>query len=76
VFQGVDGVEAAHSVRGIQDVVITAKPGQMLHPLPEGASYLGFIFARASTPNSVEAALRRAHGRLNFMLTTALPVVR
>ena len=76
VFQGVDGVEEARSVRGIEDVVITAKPGQMLEPLPEGASYLGFIFARASTPESAEVALRCAHGRLKFLLSTALPVVR
>ena len=34
-------------VPGIDDVVITAKPDQLLVPLPEGASYLGFIFARA-----------------------------
>jgi biotin carboxylase len=76
VFQGAEGVEKARSIRGIEDVVITAKPGQMLEPLPEGASYLGFIFARASSPGFAEAALRRAHGRLNFLLSAALPVVR
>ena len=36
-------------------VVITAQPGQRLLTLPEGASYLGFIFARAETPRQVEA---------------------
>jgi hypothetical protein len=34
----------------IEDVRITAKSDQMLIPLPEGASYLGFIFARADDP--------------------------
>ena len=31
-------------VTGIEDVIITAKEGQMMLPLPEGASYLGFHF--------------------------------
>jgi len=44
--------------------------------LPEGASYLGFIFARGETPDCVELALRQAHGCLSFEIATALPVVR
>ena len=44
---------------GIEDVIITAKQGQKLVPLPEGASYLGFIFARGESPDAVEQALRR-----------------
>jgi hypothetical protein len=36
----------------------------MLIPLPEGASYLGFIFARADDPGAAVAALRAAHERL------------
>ena len=50
--------ERARSEAGIEDVIITAKQGQKLIPLPEGASYLGFIFARAETPDAVEQALR------------------
>ncbi len=46
---------------GIEDVIVTAKQGQKLIPLPEGASYLGFIFARAETPDAVEQALRTSH---------------
>ena len=60
------GVEAAGAVRHVEDVVITAHPGQELIPLPEGWQYLGFIFARAETPEDVEAALRTAHARLDF----------
>jgi hypothetical protein len=37
-----------------------------LVPLPEGDSYLGFIFARGETPDAVEAALRSAHAHLRF----------
>jgi hypothetical protein len=43
--------------------------------LPEGSSYLGFIFARAETPELVEAALRTAHAALEFDIATELPVI-
>jgi biotin carboxylase len=76
VFLGVDGVDAARQVPGVEDLVITAKEGQMLVPLPEGASYAGFIFARGASPELVDRALRAAHSQLNFQLQTALPVVR
>jgi biotin carboxylase len=61
---GVTGVEAAQAVPGIESVEITARPNYPLVPLPEGESYLGFIFARAETPAAVEAALRQAHAAL------------
>jgi hypothetical protein len=72
VYKGVDGIEAARAVPGIDDVRITAKADQQLVPLPEGNSYLGFIFARASTAADVEAALRAAHGRLLFKVDPSL----
>jgi hypothetical protein len=40
----------------------------MLVPLPEGKSYLGFIFARAEEPHDVDRALREAHARLHFVV--------
>jgi hypothetical protein len=49
-------------------VAITAHPGQDLVPLPEGASYPGFIFASGESPKGVEAALREAHRRLEFVM--------
>lgn len=75
IYAGVDGIEAARAVEAIEDVIITAKQGQKLVPLPEGNSYLGFIFARADSPQRVEQALRAAHARLRFEIATALPVV-
>ena len=72
IYKGVDGVEAAREVRGIEEIRITAKPDQQLIPRPEGNSYLGFIFARAATSGEVEAALRDAHGRLRFHVDRAL----
>jgi hypothetical protein len=66
VFRGVSGVEEAGRVDGVDQVVVTAKDDQLLVPLPEGASYLGFIFARGETRDAVEQSLRIAHGRLGF----------
>jgi biotin carboxylase len=65
-LQAVRGTDAAAAVGGIEEVTITAHVGQDLIPLPEGWQYLGFIFARADTPDAVEAALRDAHARLTF----------
>jgi biotin carboxylase len=65
-LRAVRGKDAAASVPGIEDVAITAHVGQELVPLPEGWQYLGFIFARAATPEGVEQALREAHARLRF----------
>ena len=74
-YEGVTGTEEARAVAGIEEVVITANPGQKLVPLPEGASYLGFLFARGETPEQVEGALRAAHSLLDFKIATTLPVV-
>ena len=68
VLREVRGVDAAGEVPLVEEVVITAHPGQELVPWPEGARYPGFIFARGETPGAVEAALRAAHGRLQFVL--------
>jgi biotin carboxylase len=70
-YKSVEGVEAARAVPAVEDVVITAKPDQLIEPLPEGASYLGFIFARAEEPAVVVDALRRAHAALTFIIEPA-----
>ncbi len=72
VFHSAEGVQDATRVCGVMDVIITAKAGQRLIPLPEGSSYLGFIFARGATAAAVEKALRTAHSRLRFQIATAL----
>ena len=74
-FEGVDGVEDAQRVNGIENIEITAKYRQKLVPLPEGASYLGFIFARAEATEQVDRALRQAHSRLRFHISAAIPVL-
>lgn len=75
ILEKVENIEAARRVPGIDSVEITAKLGQKLVPLPEGSSYLGFIFARGESPGLVETALRRAHQTLNFVISASLAVV-
>jgi biotin carboxylase len=76
VYQGVEGLEKAASIPGVEEVIITAKEGQKILPLPEGSSYLGFLFARGESAECVERSLRWAHACLNFEIATLLPVVR
>ena len=75
LLKAVHGVEEARAVPLITGVEITAKLNNQLVPLPEGASYLGFIFARGNTPDEVESALRQAHRCLHFDIKRELPVL-
>jgi biotin carboxylase len=73
IYHGVTGAETARAVRGISDVIITAKTGQKLETLPEGASYLGFIFAEGQ---DAVRALQEAHRHLAFEIQTALNITK
>ena len=75
VYEGAGGIDEARAVAGVEGVIVTAKAGQTLTPLPEGASYLGFIFARGSDAAAVERALRQAHAKLSFRVARALPTM-
>jgi hypothetical protein len=74
VFRSVSGEDDARAVRFVEDVRITAKPDQLLEPLPEAGSYLGFIFARAPRRDLAERAVRDAHRRLAFVVDPAIEV--
>ena len=58
----------------IEDVAITAHLREELVPLPEGASYLGFVFARGPSPEQVESALRTAGAAIEAVVTAKLPL--
>jgi biotin carboxylase len=68
LYKGTSGEDDALAVDGVEGVKITAKPDTVLVPLPEGRSYLGFIFAGGPTPDAVEHSLREAHRRLRFTI--------
>ncbi len=68
ILRAIHGQEAAVQVPHIESLDITMPIGQEVIPLPEGAQYLGFLFARTETPERVEAALRDAHRHLTFVI--------
>jgi hypothetical protein len=74
VFRKVDGLETAVDVPHIEEIQITAKPDQQLLALPEGSSYLGFIFARAESPAFVDHAVREAYARLRVTIDPLIAV--
>lgn len=75
ILRRVDGIDEARRVAGVDEIHITAKLDQLLVPLPEGASYLGFIFARDERAAGAEQALRDAHARLVFTIDREFPVL-
>jgi len=71
----VHGIDRAAAVPGIDEVQITAKIDQLLEPLPEAASYLGFIFARGSQAGEVVRSLKAAHAQLLFEIAAPIQVM-
>jgi hypothetical protein len=74
IFQRIEGEEEARSTAGVTELVITARLHDYIEAWPEGASYLGFLFAKGKTPAEAEQILRAAHAKLRFTLTPRLPV--
>jgi biotin carboxylase len=76
VYRGVRGVDNALAIAGVDDVRMTAKTDDLVVPLPEGRSYLGFIFASGDDPARVEQTLREAHAALTFEIEREIELVR
>jgi len=74
IFDSVDGIDAAENVPGVTEIRITARLRDYVAAWPEGSSYLGFIFARATSPDEVEQALRSAHAAMRFNFSPRLSV--
>ena len=72
LYRGVSGEESAQAVPGVTEIRITAKIGQVLEPLPEAGSYLGFLFAKGPRPEDAESAVRAAHGHLAFQISAPI----
>lgn len=75
IFEGVDHLAEAAAVPGITDIQITVEAGTLLAPVPEGAAYLGFIFARAPDAAAAEKALRAACARLALRIRPEVELV-
>jgi hypothetical protein len=74
VLEGVEGEAAARATPNVTELHITARLHDYIAAWPEGASYLGFLFARGETADEVESALRAAHGELRFTIRERLAV--
>jgi biotin carboxylase len=66
VLKEVRGQDEARATPRIAGLEISIPEGRPVTPLPEGDRYLGFMFAKAETPDEVEGALRQAHARLSI----------
>ncbi len=69
ILKRVEGLTEALQTDFIRDIEIHIRPGYELIPLPEGASYLGFIFAQAPAYDETYAALKTAYSMLRFVTT-------
>ena len=68
IVRRIEGVTEAQSVSGILEVNLNVREGQRLTAWPEGGSYPGFVYARSSTPQEVEQALRESHAHMNIVV--------
>ena len=72
LLRRVEGMAQAEKIEYIKTIGISVREGYELVPLPEGSSYLGFIFAKAPTAERVENALRAAHACLNIVVAPSI----
>ena len=70
----VEGVMAASRIPGICEVSVTVREGYELTPLPEGGTYLGFVFALGDDPAGVEESLRRVQETVRVIVAPSLAV--
>lgn len=68
IVSTVNGVKETRSIDGITGLDLTITPGQNIAAPPEGDRYIGFVYARAKTPETVERALRKAMDKLEVQL--------
>lgn len=60
VLRSVSGVDTVRGMPHVTSVEITTPVGSHVAPPPDGDRYLGFVFARAADPATVEETLRMA----------------
>ncbi len=68
ILKEVKNQEKALQIPQITGLQISILPGKKVIPLPEGDRYLGFLFAKGSSPDQVETALRKAHAELEVII--------
>jgi biotin carboxylase len=64
-FEGLDEVRGQEAITGVE---ITARPGDVVAPPPDGGRYIGFVFAEAKTPEAVEMVLKKAMSTIEVII--------
>jgi biotin carboxylase len=64
-FEGIDEVRGQEAITGVE---ITARPGDVVAPPPDGGRYIGFVFAEAKTPEAVEMVLKKAMSTIEVII--------
>jgi biotin carboxylase len=67
-FVEIRNTEAVRRLPHVTGMDITVRPSQTIEPPPEGDRYLGFVYARATTPDDVENSLRKAQDLLEVVV--------
>jgi biotin carboxylase len=67
-LSAVAGEVETRDIPGITGIDFTIRPGGSVVAPPEGDRYLGFVYARAESPEEVESALRKAMSTLEVQL--------
>lgn len=70
-FIRTDGEEEARALAGVHEVVIYAKPGQMMHELRSGSDRAGHILAYASEPTVCRATAQAALDQIRLLTSSA-----
>lgn len=65
---GIDGVDAARAVPGVERVRITAEVGDVIEPRVGSGQTIGEVVAVRDDPDACAEALSRAHGAIAFAL--------
>jgi len=76
ILRRIEGISEARQVAGIKELLISVRDGHELVPLPEGSSYLGFIYAVADSALEAESALREAHRCLKIVTAPVFKIQR
>ena len=67
ILKRVEGQLQAQQIPFISQIEIHIQPGYELIPLPEGASYLGFIFSKSESYKNTYQSLQQAYKKLRFI---------
>ena len=67
-LRSIQGEEATRAIPGVTGIELTVRPGSTVLAPPDGDRYVGFVFARARSPEEVEGALRKARTTMEVLV--------